>query len=58
MMGHLNSFSASGGGNLNKNFPKIQMPRGLHGGMLKLRFDWYIRSRYFSLYVPIALFTK
>ena len=39
IMGHLNSFSASGGGNLNKNFPKIQMPGG---GMLKLRFDWYI----------------
>ena len=37
-MGHLNSFSASGGGNLNKNFPKIPMP----GGMFKLRFDWYI----------------
>ena len=32
MMGHLNSFSASGGGNLNKNFPKIQMPGGLPGG--------------------------
>ena len=31
-MGHLNSFSASGGGNLNKNFPKIQMPGGLPGG--------------------------
>ena len=29
-----------GRGNLNKNFPKIQMPGG--GGMLKLRFDWYI----------------
>ena len=41
MRGHLNSFSASGGGNLNKNFPKIQMPGGLPGGgMLKLRFDW------------------
>ena len=26
MMGHLNSFSALGVGNLNKNFPKIQMP--------------------------------
>ena len=38
-MGHLNSFLARGGGNLNKNFPKIQMPGGL---MLKLRFDWYI----------------
>ena len=32
MMGHLNSFSASGGGNLNKHFPKIQMPGGLPGG--------------------------
>ena len=41
-MGHLNSFSASGGGNLDKNFPKIQMPGGLPGGMFKLRFDWYI----------------
>ena len=46
MMGHLNSFSASGGGNLNKNFPKIQMPGGLPGGgMLKLRFDWYITRK-------------
>ena len=27
-MGHLDSFSASGGGNLNKNFPNIQMPEG------------------------------
>ena len=34
---------ALGGGNLNKNFPKIQMPGGCPGGgMLKLRFDWYI----------------
>ena len=32
MVGHLNSFSASGGGNLNKNFSKIQMPGGLPGG--------------------------
>ena len=32
MVGHLNSFSASGGGNLNNNFPKIQMPGGLPGG--------------------------
>ena len=31
-MGHLNSFSASGVGNLNKNLPKIQMPGGLPGG--------------------------
>ena len=45
MMGHLNSFSASGVGNLNKNFPKIQMPVGLPGGgMFKLRFDWYIKN--------------
>ena len=28
MVGHLNSFSASGVGNLNKTFPKIQMPGG------------------------------
>ena len=31
-MGHLNSFLALGGGDLNKHFPKIQMPRGLPGG--------------------------
>ena len=29
------------GGNLNTNFPKIQMPRG-GGEILKLRFEWYI----------------
>ena len=48
MMGHLNSFSASGGGDLNKNFPKIQTPGGLPGGgggMLKLPFDWYINGK-------------
>ena len=38
MMGHLNSFSASGGGNLNKNFPKIQMP-GVCPGRGCLSFD-------------------
>ena len=44
-MGHLNSFSASGGGNLNKNFAKNTNARGLPGGgMLKLRFDWYIKN--------------
>ena len=32
IMGYLNSFSASGGGNLNKNVQKIQMPGGLPGG--------------------------
>ena len=31
-VGHLNSFLARGGGNLNKNFPKIQIPGGLPGG--------------------------
>ena len=42
----MNSFSALGGRDLNKNFPKIQMHRGLPGrGMLKLRFDWYINCR-------------
>ena len=30
--GLLNSFSARWGGNLNKNFPKVQMPGGLPGG--------------------------
>ena len=39
MMGHLNSFSASGGGNLNKNSNARGVARGR---MLKLRFDWYI----------------
>ena len=32
MMGHLNSFSASGGGNLNKNFAKNTNVRGFPGG--------------------------
>ena len=38
MMRHLNSFLAWGGGNLNNNFPKIQMPGALPGEskMLKL----------------------
>ena len=54
MMGQLNSFSASGGGNLNKNFPKIQMPRGVaRGGMLKLRFDWYIILFINTIYMPL-----
>ena len=50
IMGHLNSFSASWGENLNKNFPKIQMP----GGMFKLRFDWYIRA---TPYGKLKLYT-
>ena len=48
--GDLNSFSAWEGGNLNKKFPKIQMPEGLPGGMFKLRFDWYITCDQASLY--------
>ena len=32
MVGHLNSFSASGVGNLDKNFTKIQMPGGVARG--------------------------
>ena len=31
-MGHLNSILAQVGGNLNNNFQKSQMPRGLPGG--------------------------
>ena len=41
-MGYLNSILAPVGGNLNNNFQKRQMPGGLPGGMLKLRFDRYI----------------
>ena len=43
-VGHLNGILARVGGNLNNNFQKSQMPGGLPGGggMLKLRFDWYI----------------
>ena len=41
--GHLDSILGRGGGNLNNNFQKSQMPGGLPGvGMLKLRFDRYI----------------
>ena len=45
-MGHLNGILARVGGNLNKNFLKSQMPGGCPGGgggMLKLRFDRYIK---------------
>ena len=41
-VGHLNGILVRVGGNLNNNFPKSQMPGGLPGGMLKLRFEWYI----------------
>ena len=52
--GHLITFLAQGGGNLERNFPKIQMPGGLPEGrgggvMLKLRFDWYITLRWTSI---------
>ena len=44
-MGHLNSFSASGGGELEQKCSKNSNARGVaRGGMLKLRFDWYISS--------------
>ena len=43
--GAFEQLSGLGRGNLNKNFPIIQMPWGLPGGMFKLRFDWYITSR-------------
>ena len=39
MMGHLNRFSALRVGNLNKNFPKIQMPGGCPGWGGCLSFD-------------------
>ena len=42
-MGHLNGILARAGGNLNNNFQKSQTPGGLPGGMLKLRFDRYIK---------------
>ena len=51
MMRHLNSFSASGVRNLNKHFPKIQMPGWGGGGMFKLRFDWYITFFYHAIYL-------
>ena len=41
-MAHLNGILARVGGNLNNDFQKSQMPGG---GMLKLRFDRYIRVR-------------
>ena len=42
-MGHLNGILALVEGNLNNNFQKSQMPGG-GGGMLKLRFDRYIKK--------------
>ena len=34
-----------GRGEFEQKFPKIQMPGGCPGGMLKLRFDWYINTK-------------
>ena len=48
-VGHLNGILARVGGNLNNNFQKSQMPGGLPGDMLKLRFDWYINHNNFKL---------
>ena len=40
MMGHLNSFSASGGGEFEQKFSKNSNAWGVaRGGMFKLRFD-------------------
>ena len=44
------------GGNLNNNFPKSQMPGGLPGGMLKLRFDRYI-TMVTMLQIPVDVST-
>ena len=45
-MGHLNDILSRVGANLNDNFQKSQMPGVCPGGggMLKLRFDRYIRQ--------------
>ena len=43
MMGHLKGFSASGGGNLNKNFPKIQIMPG--GGCLSFDLTDTLKRR-------------
>ena len=56
MMGHLNNFSASGGGNLNKKLQKFKCPAG--GGMLKLRFDWYIIVQLEGLFLEHKLSKK
>ena len=64
-MGHLNGILARVGGNLNNNFQKSQMPRGLPGGgggMLKLRFDRYIiiseQGSDFSLFILQFVFIR
>ena len=48
MMGHLNSFSALGGGlgrgEFEQKFSKNSNARGVAWGDVKLPFDWYIMS--------------
>ena len=55
-MGAFDHLLARGGTNLKKKISKIQMPGGLPGGgegggggLLKLRFDWYIRHCFSDL---------
>ena len=53
---HLDSILGRGGGNLNNNFQKSQMPGGLPGvGMLKLRFDPYIIAPIFLKSLSVKL---
>ena len=56
-VGHLNGILARVGGNLNNNFQKSQMPGGLPGGMLKLRFDRYIIVKRFVIITELNLET-
>ena len=53
-MGHLNSFLASGGGNLNKNFPKIQMPGGLPGGDVEASI-WLVHKEIIDGHSPSVI---
>jgi len=39
MMGYLNSFLAQGGGDLDKKFPKVEMPGGILTGTLSGSFS-------------------
>ena len=58
-VGAFEQLSDPGVGNLNKNFPKIQMPggvaRGRGGGKLKLRFDWYITNTIIIIVVVVTV---
>ena len=45
VIGAFEQLFASGRGDLNTNFLKIQMPGGGGGKKLKFRFDWYITKR-------------